>query len=71
MSLLTIAQAVVSILLIAVILIQKGNSSLGSAFGGGDNFQTQKRGPEKALFNATIILSLLFLGIAFASLLIA
>ena len=71
MSVLTIAQAVVAVLLIAVILIQKGESSLGSAFGASDSFQLQKRGPEKAFFYATIALSVLFLGLAFASLLTA
>lgn len=71
MSILTIIQAIVAVLLIAIILIQKGESSLGSAFGASDSFQMQKRGPEKVFFYATIILSILFLGLAFASLLTA
>jgi len=70
MSILTIIQAIVAVLLIAVILLQKGESSLGSAFGASDSFQVQKRGSEKVLFYATIALSIVFLGLAFASLLI-
>lgn len=65
MRLLNIGQAVVSILLIASILLQNRGSGLGGAFGGGDlsNYYT-KRGLEKFLVYATIILTLLFLGLA-------
>jgi len=55
-------QIVLSIVLITTILIQRGSSGAGSAFGGGDsNAQIyQKRGLEKALFYFTIVIAILF-----------
>jgi len=53
---------VLSVLLIAAILFQQSDASLGSAFGRssfGGTFHT-KRGAEKQLFIATIILAILF-----------
>jgi len=50
-----------SILLMAAILLQRNEASLGAAFGGdssGPSFQ--KRGIEKTLFIATIIIAALF-----------
>lgn len=61
MSFLLLVQAVLSLLLIAVILLQVKGTSLG-LFGEaqGPRFQT-KRGIERLLFQATIVLSVLFL----------
>ena len=57
---LSIIQIVLSILLIVAILLQQRGTGLGAAFGGaGDVFRT-KRGIEKGLFYATIVLSVLF-----------
>ena len=50
-----------SILLVVAILIQRNEASLGAAFGGdtsGPSFQ--KRGVEKTLFIATIVIAILF-----------
>jgi len=65
-------QIIVSILLIVLILLQKSEGGLGGAFGGGDGGspQYQKRGAEKILFNATIILAIIFGILAIVSLLI-
>lgn len=55
-------QITLSVLLIAVILLQQRGSSLGGAFGG-DNFSSafhKRRGAELFLFRATIALSILF-----------
>lgn len=55
-------QIAISVLLIAVILLQQRGSSLGGAFGG-DNFSAafhKRRGGELVLFRAAIILALLF-----------
>ena len=61
----TIAQIVISILLISAILIQQKGSGLGSAFGGeSGNLYSTKRGVEKILFYATIVLAVAFLAIA-------
>jgi len=55
-------QMAVSISLIALILFQRTEGGLGSAFGGGDGSGTRytKRGAEKILFVTTIILAILF-----------
>jgi len=55
-------QITLSILLIAVIMLQQRGSSLGGAFGG-DNFSAtfhKRRGAEQFLFRSAIILSALF-----------
>lgn len=51
-----------SILLIVAIVLQRTGASLGGAFGA-DNFSSgfhTRRGPEKTLFYATIVLAVLF-----------
>lgn len=67
---LNIAQIAVSVLLIAAILLQARGSGLGATFGGEGNVYRTKRGVEKFLFRATIVLSILFFGLAAANLLI-
>ena len=53
-------QFVVSVLLIVAILVQNRSSGLSSTFGGGGTIHVKKRGAEKVLFQATIILATLF-----------
>ncbi|KKW34490.1 MAG: Preprotein translocase, SecG subunit [Candidatus Giovannonibacteria bacterium GW2011_GWA2_53_7] len=55
-------QVTLSILLVAAILLQQSKEGLGSAFGGdsGGGVSYTKRGAEKTLFSATIILAILF-----------
>lgn len=62
-----IAQIVTAILLIVAILLQNRGASVGGVFGGGDAVYQTKRGVEKKLFIATIILSVIFLGTALAN----
>ncbi len=65
-------QIALSVLLVAAILLQQSGSSLGGAFGG-DNFSAAfhtRRGAEKALFYASIVLGVLFALSAFVALLI-
>jgi len=65
-------QILLSVLLIGAILLQQRGSTLGGAFGGdnmGTTFYT-RRGAEKALFQATIILGVLFALTAFVNLFI-
>lgn len=57
---LTIIQIIISILLIASILMQHRGTALGGAFGGEGNMYRSRRGPEKFLFYATIVLAILF-----------
>lgn len=61
---------VLSILLTASILLQQRGSGLGSAFGGDGSLFRTKRGLEKGLHYATIVLAILFIGTAILSLLV-
>ena len=57
-------QTIISITLILTILLQKRGAGLGGAFGGGGGgTYYQKRGVEKILFYASIVLSVFFLGL--------
>lgn len=60
MKIMLIFQILISILLIGAILLQNRGQGLSSAFGGGGEFYRSKRGLEKILFWATIILVCLF-----------
>jgi preprotein translocase subunit SecG len=57
-----IVQIILSFLLVAVILLQQKGSGVGGIFGGSSNIYSTKRGVDKALFYATIIISCLFFG---------
>jgi preprotein translocase subunit SecG len=62
-------QVVLAIFLIAAILLQTRGSSVGGAFGGSDGGSTfyTRRGAEKTLFQATIVMSVLFVIAAFVT----
>ena len=60
------AQLIISVSLVISILMQKRGAGLGGAFGGSGGSYYQRRGAEKMLYYSSIILSLLFVGIAFA-----
>ncbi len=65
-------QLVLSLLLVGGILLQQTGAGLGGAFGG-DNFSAgfhTRRGTEKFLFHATIIIAVLFVLTAFIALII-
>lgn len=63
-------QLIVSVLLIASILLQNRGQGLSASFGGGGELYRSKRGLEKLLFRATIVLVCLFLGTSILILLI-
>ena len=65
-----IIQIVISILLIAVILMQNRGSALGGVFGGSNTVFLTKRGIEKKLFVITIILAVLFFLVSLGSILL-
>ncbi len=72
-SLLPYAEIVLALLLVGAVLLQQSGAGLGGAFGEGANWSSAfhtRRGPEKFLFNATIILAILFALSALASLII-
>jgi len=58
---LTIIQIIVSVLLMAAILIQARGTGLGSTWGGTGELYRSKRGVERIVFVATIILAAAFL----------
>jgi preprotein translocase subunit SecG len=59
-----IVQIIVAILLMVAILLQNRGGGVSGIFGGGDNIYRTKRGVEKSLFYATIVLAALFFVIA-------
>jgi protein translocase SecG subunit len=61
---LSIAQTVVSILLVLSILAQNRGTGLSATFGGTGDFYVEKRGAEKVLYNSTLVLSALFVGLS-------
>ena len=70
-SLLPYIQVLLSVVLIAIILIQRTGAQVGGAFGGSDNLSSAyhtRRGLEKWLFIGTIIVAILFAISALANL---
>ncbi|OQA36802.1 MAG: preprotein translocase subunit SecG [Parcubacteria group bacterium ADurb.Bin326] len=61
---LDIIQLVSAVLLVVVVLLQNRGTGLGAAFGGEGNVYRTKRGLEKTLSIATIILAVVFLATA-------
>lgn len=73
MAYLPYVQIVLSVLLMLCILLQRTGASLGGAFGA-DNFSSgfhTRRGFERTLFRATIVLAVLFAVSALAHLLVS
>ncbi len=67
---LEITQIITSIILIILILLQQRGTALGSAFGGGEEFYTTRRGLEKKLYWASIIFAIIFVALALVNLLV-
>lgn len=68
-----IIQIIISLVLIAIILVQaKGSGGLGGIFGGeGRGVYRTKRGVERTLFNVTVGLAVVFFFVSMASAIIA
>lgn len=58
------AQIAVSVLLIVAVLLQNRGAGLGQTFGGDSAMYHTKRGLEKRLHQATILLAVLFLTVS-------
>lgn len=70
-SILPLLQIILSVALIAMILLQRSGAELGGAFGGGDGgggTLYMRRGFERVLFFATIVVGVLFVGVNLAAL---
>ncbi len=59
----------IALLLSLLILLQRSKGGLGSGFGDFTHYRT-KRGAERAVFGATIVLAILFLATSIANVLI-
>ncbi len=67
--LISIAQVVISIVLIILILLQERSSGLSGVFGGGESeFYAKRRGMERLIFIATIILVVTFAALSLLNL---
>ncbi|MBI1907841.1 preprotein translocase subunit SecG [Candidatus Uhrbacteria bacterium] len=64
---LNIVEIVLAVLLIAGILLQARGSGLGAAFGGDGNVYRTRRGIEKRLHVATIVVAVGFFAVALAN----
>jgi len=66
---LPLAQIAVSVILIVLILLQQRGTALGSAFGGSEgSFYGTMRGIQKKIFIATIIVGVLFIALSLLNL---
>jgi preprotein translocase subunit SecG len=68
-----LAQIVLAITITAVVMIQLKDAGMSNMFGGGGDLGVYKtrRGAEKTLFNATIILSSVFMILCVVTVLVA
>lgn len=65
------AQIIIAVILIILILLQERGTALGSGFGGeGGSFYSTRRGMQKWIYWATIASGFLFLFFAVANLII-
>lgn len=67
---LKIAQIIVAAALVALILLQQRGTALGSSFGGGEggDFYSTRRGVQKKIYWATIVLGAAFIILAIVNL---
>jgi len=64
---LIVLQIVISFLFIFSVLVQQRSSGLSSAFGGqAGSVKSTKRGAEKFVFNASVVLAILFVAVSLA-----
>ena len=70
MDLFRIFQIIIAVLMITTILFQNRGTGLSGVFGGAGNVYRTKRGIEKTLFTATIVLAVLFFLVSIATVII-
>lgn len=57
-----LVQIILAVVICALVLVQAKNAGMGNVFGGSDmGVYKTRRGVEKTLFNATIVIGILFL----------
>jgi len=67
-NILLISQGSIAVLIVILILLQQRGTALGSAFGGGSEGYSTKRGAQKVLLYITVALTVLFIGLSIANL---
>ncbi len=65
-----ILQIVVAVALMLVILLQNQGSGVSGIFGGGGNVYSTKRGLDKILFRATIVIAVIFFVVSFLNIIL-
>ena len=70
MHILNVIQIIIAILLIAGILLQQRGGGLSSTFGGSGTFYGTRRGMERGILWATIVLTALFFATAILNILL-
>ncbi|MEK7520703.1 MAG: preprotein translocase subunit SecG [Patescibacteria group bacterium] len=67
----SVAQIVVSVILIILVLLQERSSGLSGVFGGdGGGFYQTRRGLERLVFGATIVFAIFFVGLSILNLVV-
>ena len=69
-AILNIVQLVLGVFLIIAILLQSRGAGLSGTFGGDSAVYTTRRGPEKFLYWLTVVLAVIFVGLAILSLIL-
>mgnify|MGYP006200767661 CR=1 FL=1 len=69
-SLLHITTVGSAILMVTTILLQQRGASLGAGFGASGELYTSRRGLDKSLYRATVVLALIFVGSIVAGLIL-
>jgi len=59
-----IIQSIVSLILVILILLQERGTALGSAFGGGGESYSTRCGIQKNIYWASIVLAVVFIALA-------
>ena len=61
---LQVFNVILAVLLVIFILLQQKGAGLGAGFGGDGNVFKTKRGAEKLLFRATVVVAILFFALS-------
>jgi protein translocase SecG subunit len=70
-TLISVIQIILSAILIGAVLIQQKGGASSGLFGGSTNVYSTKRGVDKILHYTTIVIAVLFFGMAFTLLVIS
>lgn len=68
---LNIVQIIISVIVILVVLLQSRGSGFSATFSSDTSIYRTRRGVERTLFNVTIGLAVLFIGVSIASVIFA